>query len=336
MAELINVAQERIDALQASVNGRHIRFDSPEWRARMDTTLFNGAGVHLQRELEHVLAEVIKVQVAPRDCFRAFRLNTSVPAGAQFYVQRYEESFGKAEFVTGVGKDIPRVGLKRAEKPFGIKMLGVCIQYTFEELQAAALSGTPLDSSYGEAAKLADETKHNDIAWDGAAEVGLLGLKTAGVALTETPDLAITRNNAEAWVKRLSDPVVRIIADSKGQVGAVRVLMSPRLQIRLMQVSYGTASDVSIYDYWLKSMAGRVTDVVSVQDCEDWAPGKDALVVFPVQAVEYVVPMMQTALPPQLDGLATQIFMVSKSGGIYVKYPKYVSIVTMPAVKATA
>jgi hypothetical protein len=81
MAELINVAQERIDALQASVNGRHIRFDAPEWRARMDNTLFNGAGVHLQRELEHVLAEVIKVQVAPRDFLRAFRLNTSVPAG---------------------------------------------------------------------------------------------------------------------------------------------------------------------------------------------------------------------------------------------------------------
>ncbi len=338
MAELINVSQERIDALRASVNGR-VRFDSPVWRQRMDTDLFAGAGVFLQRELESVLAEVLRVQVAPRDYLRAFRLNRSVPAGAQYYTQRYEESFGKAAWVTGNGKDVPRVGLKRTEKPFAIKMMGVAIQYTMEEMQAAALANVPLDASYSEAARIADDTLHNEVAWYGDATVGLLGLKTAGVGQATEGALAISRANAEAWVQRLTKSVVRIIADSKGQVQSCRVLMSPRLQIRLMQVSYGTASDVSIYDFWLKSMGARIESVVTCQDCEDWETvegvKRDAVVVYPVEAIEYVAPMLQTALPPQMDGLATNIYLVSKSGGLYVKYPKYCEILTMPAIAAT-
>ena len=339
MAELINVSQERIDALRASVNGR-VRFDSPDWRRRVDEATFTGAGVFLQRELEHVLAEVLRVQVAPRDYLRAFRLNRSVPAGAQYYTQRYEESFGKASWVTRDSKDVARVGLKRTEKPFAIKMMGVAIQYTMEEMQSAALANVPLDASYGEAARIADDTLHNEVAWHGDATVGLLGLKTAGVGQVTEGALAITRANAEAWVQRLSKSVIRVISDSMGQVQSCRVLMSPRLQIRLMQVSYGTASDVSIYDFWLKSMGNRVESVVTCQDCESWEVAedgskRDAIVVFPVEAVEYVAPMLQTALPPQMDGLSTVIYLVSKSGGLYVKYPKYCEIVTMPAIAAT-
>jgi hypothetical protein len=291
----------------------------------------------LAKELEHTLAEVLKVETAPRNFARCFRVSSEVPDGAATYEQKYEETFGKSQFITGkVGKDVPRVGVKRAAKNFPVRMMGIAIEYTLEELQHAAYANVPLDRSYQEAARLGDDLAHNDIAWKGESEVGLMGLFTVP-AIQRTPvnSLAVTTANADAWVARLSDPIIKLIADTKGLVSSVRVVMSDRLMAKLTSVRNSTSSDRTIMEFWLAAMGARVESVIGVHEVENPnEDGKDYIAYYPPSVVEYVAPRLLTPLPPQMEGLNTVIYMTSKSGGLYVRRPAHCLLVELPTLAA--
>lgn len=335
MAELKQVDENQIQRLAGLPVQRFDRAQS--WIQRTDEVLGAGAGLFLARELEHVMAEVLTVDIAPRSYAQCFRVSTEIPDGAATYNQRYEEDFGESAWVSGRSMgDVPRVGTKRDEQPFPIRMMAVAIEYTMEELQHAAFAGVPLDRSYQRAARIADDTRHNSVAWNGDETVGLKGLFTStGIQRSVSASLAVTTANADAWITRLGEPIIKLIADTKGLISSVRVVMSPRLRTKLMATRASNASDTTIYQFWLNTMGSRIESVIEAHEMEGVA-GKDFIAYYPSDTISYEAPRLLTPLPPQIQGLNTIIYLTSKTGGLYVRRPKHCMLVEMPSIAAAA
>jgi len=147
--------------------------------------------------------------------------------------------------------------------------------------------------------------------------------------------LSITTANADAWVARLSDPIIKIIGDTDGLVQNMRVVMSDRLMAKLTSVRNSSASDRTIYEFWRAAMGSRVESVVAACELQNpLANGKDFIAFYPPETISYEAPRLLTPLPPQLDGLNTVIYLTSKTGGLYVQRPKHCILVEMPTLAA--
>lgn len=137
--------------------------------------LDESASAFFARELTYIRAQVLEVAKAPLNAFRIFPVQTEVPAGAAFAVQRIYDSFGIAKVISNYADDLPRADVAGQETPVTVKTLGASYGYNVVEIEHAQFAGEPLEMYKANAARRAIDQKINQIAWFGDAANGIQG-----------------------------------------------------------------------------------------------------------------------------------------------------------------
>lgn len=131
------------------------------------------------RELEYVFSTIVE---KPYPELRAamgqlFPINTSIPEGAQSWIQYFSGTVGVAKFVAGQATDRPLATLEGVRILRGLNSCALDYAYSYDELQAASMMpGLRLDPMLAEAARRGHMQLLNDTMLWGAPNLNMVGI----------------------------------------------------------------------------------------------------------------------------------------------------------------
>lgn len=123
--------------------------------------------VFFQRQLEAIEAttyDILYPDLEARECFPTFNFGG---AGAQTLTFRSYDRVGSAQVINARATDLPKADISGTEQSIGVKSIGVSYDYDIDEIEAAKMTGLPLEARRAEAAKRGYEQTINAIAWNG-------------------------------------------------------------------------------------------------------------------------------------------------------------------------
>lgn len=129
----------------------------------------------LARQLDYVQAETYRVEYDELKARRFIPTAGDVPVGAKTFTYRQWDRFGMANVIHDYANDFKSVGVFAKEFTQKCEDVGDFYEYSLHDLEAAALSNTPLDSEMANAARMAIELAIDNIAAIGDPESGLPG-----------------------------------------------------------------------------------------------------------------------------------------------------------------
>ena len=170
------------------IDGVEVQLSDKMDGVHTDAKLDDSGTVFFQRQLEAIEAQTYDVlypDLEARECFPTFDFGGP---GAQFLTFRSFNRVGSAQVINGRATDLPKADISGKEYTIGVKSIGVAYDYDIDEIQAAKMTGMPLEARRAEAAKRGYEQTINEIAWNGGE--GLRGFFSPENAL---PSLTLAK-----------------------------------------------------------------------------------------------------------------------------------------------
>jgi len=282
------------------------------------------------RELEAIEQRRIQVDYAARKVRQLFPPNRSVPAGSKSYTFRQWDRTGIAKAMSDGGNDVPRADAFGVEVTSGIEPYALGYGYTFNEIRSAALAdqkrpgGQSLDQMRANACTEGFEDAVEQVGISGLSRKSILGaLNQPNVPTFTVPAGA---GGGTAWTTKTPDEIIAditnfhaFIAKLTKQVERMQRLLLPT---SAYEVVVGTPrssqSDTSIAEWVIRSQA-------TFKEIDTWvaldgagAGSTDRMMGYTPDdmKVGLVIPMEQTAYPPQVDGLEVVVNTEGELGGI--------------------
>lgn len=315
-------AQERLDAEMSKI----VEFD------KNDAVTSIGPGIWFAGQLEQVSARLLTAKRPVLNGLRLFPISTEVMAGAQFYTRRMVEHLGYAAMISDYSDDLPAADIAVTEDTVPIKDIGSSFRYSIRDLEAGRAAaairrgpGLDIPMQRAFAARKANETKINNIVWNGDAAAGLFGVLTTPTV----PRYAIGLNSATAAIDTLVEAICAFfnsVSDSTdGAEAANRLLMSAKLRNRLA-TRFRTNTDSSILDMVVKGCEGlaSTSDIIGVHELDAAGDaGGDALIADRRDegVMSIVLPTPLDQRPAQERNLAWVVNVRSTCGGVMSNYP---------------
>jgi hypothetical protein len=151
LRDLIQVPSDVSARLDAELRGRT---DAGTLATALNGT---GGGAYFSRQLEVVLAEVLKVPQSPMSGFELFPINTSLPEGAESYTQRVEDEYGEAQVGGNMADDPPTSDVTRSEFTMAIAPIKTGFTYSVQDIAASIMTGMNLSQDRAAAAMTASK-----------------------------------------------------------------------------------------------------------------------------------------------------------------------------------
>lgn len=195
-----------IDAVRASEG---TRFDSAE-----------EASVFFARELDYVKKQSYDVEYPELTALNLFPISTEADEGAETITYYTYDKHGVAKIIDNYSTDLPRADVDGKPSYAKIKSVGTAYGYSAQEMRASRLAGKSLDTRKGEAARYANDSTINAIAWAGDEDSGLMGVLSAGQSI---PLYAIEANaeGETSWLEKEADEILDDINGMAKQVAKV-------------------------------------------------------------------------------------------------------------------
>lgn len=261
-----------------------------------------------------------------------------VPPGATSASYSTWDERGMAELIANPADDVHMVGVEAEKFLFDLYAFGAGYQFSVDEIEAAAFSGTPLQSKLAKAKVGAFERRVEAISASGHPGTALTGLLNhASVPLIQAA-AAAGGANAPAWdgadktpAEILTDLLTMedTIITQSNEVEAPTTLALPLTHLRIIQnteLAPGTGAPAT--ETILKVFLDRSQ---SVTDVEAWLPCAlaDAAGTGPracmyrrhPDVVHHEIPLEPTEYPPQAVNFAMKVLSRMKSGGVWWEYP---------------
>lgn len=165
------------------INGEEIVLSDKMDAVANEAKLDDSGTVFFQRQLEAIEAQTYDVlypDLEARECFPTFDFGGP---GAQFLTFRSFDRVGSAQVINARATDLPKADISGKEYTIGVKSIGVAYDYDIDEIEAAKMTGMPLEARRAEAAKRGYEETINSIAWNGGE--GLRGFFSTENGLPE-------------------------------------------------------------------------------------------------------------------------------------------------------
>lgn len=338
-AERILVASEYIP--REVYDGRDRRRDSVQ-RADALTLAF-------ARELEDVIKEVFEVEY-PELRAPEFMPERGVAPAALTFTYRMTNRLGEADIIDENGSNIPKVDVDAEEWPQPIVTVGASYDFTIFDQMRSGLIGISIDSLKAEAARWAVEYKIEQLAANGDANSGLVGLWNApGVAAT-------TQLSTGTWLSQINaigtasttnatPPAVVVAQAIAADIGnAKRTIYAQTEGIHVPDTMLVPASiyealestprspgftDDNLLQY-LEKLTGLDIEMWPQLNNADTAGtnGVHGVVVIykkDPKIVNLMTAMPFTQLPPEAVKMAWEICTYARTGAAQVRYPLAVS-----------
>jgi hypothetical protein len=141
-------------------------------------------------------------------------VDTSAPEWIQSVTYFSVDGVGRADWIHGIGHDVPKVELTREKFETGVSMAGIGYGYSLEELGTAQLFGMNLTADKAMLARRIAEEKVEQVAFSGDAAKGFTGIVNNG-AVTATNAPNDGTGAATTFASKTADQVLR---DINGQL----------------------------------------------------------------------------------------------------------------------
>lgn len=308
-----------------------------ETEAKLDAITSN-ASVFFARELESIEAKMYEFKKKELKYRELIPVSNSDSSGANNITYHMFDKVGMAQVIANFADDLPRADVFGKEFTQKVKSLGVAIGFSTQDIRAAAMAGTPLETMKSDAQRRALREKESKIAWNGDADSGLIGfLDNPNIPQVAAPNGA--GGNSE-WSTKTPDEIIadvlaivtKIREDSKGTFSGDTLL----LPIDQWNITAGTprssTSDMTILEFLTKP--GNTYGLTTI----DWLPdelvgaigGEDIALLYQrdSEVLEQRIPLELQLLPVQERNLEFIINGEARNGGVVVRYPIATVILT--------
>lgn len=291
----------------------------------------------LSQELESLEAEFHKVLHTPFPFRTAVPVkNSGFPAGAEQVGFKVMDFFGEAKFISNAADDIPLVNVAVGKEVQKVHNVAAAYMVTLPELQAAAMSGMPLEREEAVAAAEAIERKLDKVCALGETGLGFGGLLNNSNVTINTP-AANGDTSGTLWSSKLSAPykivadlnklLSDIKADSKGQIAPDRLVMDFAVMALLESNQFApdsSANSKNILTAFFESQQYiKSLDQIVLWDYARTASSTGGSRIAAYKAdpkfLQFAIPMEANSLAPQFKNLAILVNMYGRAAGLQLK-----------------
>lgn len=139
-------------------------------------------------------------------------VDSSAPEWSSGMITYLTDQVGKADWISGMAKDIPLADVTRGSSSIDYEMAALGYEFSLEEVNVAAMLGMPLTTMKADAARRGSQELLYDLALFGSTRKGMAGLLNSALAAS-----GLVANNAGAtsrlWVNKTP---AEILADVDG------------------------------------------------------------------------------------------------------------------------
>jgi len=308
-----------------------------KWVEKVNWDAYNmdaNEGVIFARQLEYVESRVYEVKYPTLKARDLFPVDYSVPTGAETFTYRMYDHQGAFNLITNYSDDFRRVNTTGTETTGKIHSFGASVEYTVQDLRAAAMAGLPLQDHEMRAARRASEQKLDDIVLNGEPGGNLFGIMTH----PNIPNAAVPNGagGTATWATKtpteiLADmnDIVTDMIDSTNGVESPDTMILPHAQYEVINNTARSAtSDTTILQFFLRNNA-HVSRVESWYKLKGAGAGStDVMIAYrnDAEVAEIVIPQELEFFPPQPKNMAFNIPAHARFGGVRVRYPLAFSI----------
>ena len=291
------------------------------------------------RELETIKSKSYDIKYPQFKATTYIPVSTEAGAGADVITYQQFNQVGISKVISNYADDLPRADVFGKEFSSIVQTLGNSYGYNVQEVKAAQMAGRPLNQRKANSARRANDQKVDNIAWNGDAESGLIGLLTspnipsavvpAGSTSGFVPWVGGSSKNPAEILQDMNDAVTRIIDNSLG-VESPNTMLMPIEQLRKISTTrLDSGTDTTIKGFFMENNA-EITTIDWVNQLKDVSPAPsggasptDILLTYDrspdVLTLEIPDPYQQMAVEPR--SLEFLVPAHSRIGGVIVYYP---------------
>ena len=290
----------------------------------------------VQSQTAHIETGVYRIQYPEIDFAALIPVETSVNPWIKTVEYYSMDGRGKAEWISGNGKDMPTVGIAMNKHEESVYTAGIGYSYGFEEINQAAMLGVSLANEGATMANRAYREMTYNIALTGDTTKGYTGLFN-----TPTIPVLVLPNDGAGpsilWADKTNDQVLRdlnlmitsVFINTNTVAMPNTLLMShARLQY-LVQTRLGD-TETTLFDFFMKTnvytaQTGQRMVVRGVRGLDTAGVGSTQRMISYRRAPDVMkmhLPMPHRFMPVQIEGLQYTVPGVFRIGGLDVRLPK--------------
>lgn len=282
------------------------------------------------RQLDYVKAKTYEVQYEDLYARRLFAVNNETPPGAKTTSYEVYDQTGKAKFISGSAKDLPRVDVGGKLVTGNVRPLGAAFGYDYFEIQSAAMTGKNLSQRKANAAIRAIEELIDETVFNGFAPMNVPGLLTnteipkADVATSGGHTAFANKTYAEIMVD-VNTILSEIVEDTKEKIKPTRLVLPTKQYNQLAQTQI-TGLNMTILQFIVQN-SPWLTSLSQIISCPKLAAagtaGADIMMAYnhSPDYSEMEVPLERTFLPTYNEGIEEITPVVAVTGGLTVYHP---------------
>ena len=286
--------------------------------------------VFFKKECEVILNKVADTIYDKLEALDCIPLAPAEGAGVETLTWRSFTSVGIAKIISDYATDIPSVETYGAEQSAKVYHIAASFGWTKFELEKAMRAGRGLLDTKSKAARIAMETKVDDLAWDGDAKYGIPGfLNYPGISECILPNNEA--GTSKAWEDKTPEEMAAdinaiidtITSNTSDKEKPNTVLLPPKLY-RMASINFVDVNKtVSVLDF-LKKCNPDITSWKSVSKlAHAGATGGGRIMVYDnnPDKLEFHMPVAINNEEPERDGLKFDVILTADVGGTTIYYP---------------
>lgn len=316
------------------------RYDEQDLRAIESTGLLkndadDSESVFFAQQLEYVKSKTYDEKLANLYAAKLFPVSTEADPGAESISYESYGLVGLAKLISGYADDLPRADIKGTKVTVNIFTIGTSYGYSTQDIRSAKMKGLPLSARKAVAARRANDTAVNKIAFKGDADKNIVGV-------LDNPNITrhVLKNDGTGsstkWVDKTPEQVLRDLNDVvNGIVDLTNNVEIPdTIVLPIKQFNYisntivpETGGESILVNF--KKNNQYIKNVVSAPEMKGaGSGGEDAMLVYrkDINAVSLEIPMAYTQHAPQARNLEFVVPCESRTAGVIVYYPLSMAI----------
>lgn len=293
-------------------------------------------GIFFAEQLKYLETELYRVEYAELMDKQLFDVDESIPPGFTIGAYRTMDLRGKANWLNGAAKDLPRADVSSKETIYPIKTVGNSFGYDILEIEAARVAGVPLETERSNAAAFIVEQELDAAIFNGVPDLGIIGLLTN----TDVPNIQAANNagaTSREWADKTPDEILADVNGAFSQTAADTLGKErpSKMGVPILQFNdiatrrLGSVSDTTVLEYLVSKSPylSSMDDVKSLHYFTGAGTGAtDMFMIWdpnPVK-VQAKIPLDTTIMSDlaQMDGLEIVTPVIARFGGTIIRYPK--------------
>lgn len=299
------------------------------------SNLDDNANVFFQKELESIIPELFYVDYAEFSARNLFPIDKSAGPGAETITYTQYDGTGMAKIIADYASDIPLVNTKGKRFTGNVRTLASKVKWSDQELRAALMARKPLDTMLAKEARNAILRLESQIAFNGDADHGLLGLfSDPNIPKAAAPlgGGGFTEWSTKTPAEILQDMYLAThqIVEVTNGVERPDTMVMPIEQYNLIKsTNAGLQDSKSILTTYLENN-GFVTNVMGIVEMKEAVDSDDVLLVYKKDPskIRLQVPLDLEQKAPQEIELWVQVIYFMRTGGLTIPKPLSLNIMT--------